>query len=382
MKKVYCAFAISVILFSCGGEKKQIQQVLHEKKVDKLFTEAYMFSYDSIDAALKRISKDQVTKGKQLFMRGLDLYVNQKKISESIRLFRESILYFPDSKTYNYLANAYVDLGDTITSDSALIFNYGPQDYETSYVSARISALKKDTSRAIETLRYAFQSGFTNKKRLENDKCFDAIRGTRGFVSMLVEYVNDEKKLKEILYKSFLASFTETKFPFEMLKDSLRISNLGTVGHNSFINYDFSPFIPGMEDSRFSRDVSNVYIAVSKFKVNDNISAVLYKSVMAIVDTLPPTQIKIALFDSLGTLTEEKTFAEFTLPYTLTTGLLEDNGTITTREHKITWKNEPTDEGYAGNEWMGEELQRETKYKISEDGHFIEVKPGVDVAKK
>ena len=119
MKNLIYLLSASVFLFSCSGGKQQIQQVVQQKQVDKLLTENNIFQYDSVNASLTKITKDQMTKGRQLFMQGLDSYINKKNFEESIKLFRESALYYPDKKTYDYLANAYVDIGDPIQAEKA-----------------------------------------------------------------------------------------------------------------------------------------------------------------------------------------------------------------------------------------------------------------------
>jgi len=367
MKKILFLVPAFVLLFSCTSEKSNSAgaRFLTPKVVDKLLTETYIFNYDSAYKAMERVSKDQTTKGRQLFMQGLDQYINQKNAVAAIKLFRESVLYYPDLKTYNYLANAYIDIQDTLRADSSIMFD-GMGDYETDYTYARLNALKKDTASAISFLGNAFAEGFSNKKRFENDKIFDYLRGQRGFVSLIVAYLKNDEKLRETLFRSFLATAPEIKLPFSLQRDSICYTGMET---NS-INYDFAAFVSGMEDSRFSRDVSNEYFMVGKIKFNQGHYAVVYKSVMIIADTLPPVDVKMAIFDSLGNLLDEKLFAQYQLPGTLLTGMVDTDNTIRIMEHTMKWKFDPLEEGYSENEYLGEDLVSENKFMISPEGRL------------
>ncbi len=381
MKKLLYILPAFALLFSCGSEKGNLagNRFLTPKVVDKLLPEQYIFKGDSVFAYLERYTKDQATKSKQLFMQGLDLYINQQKAAEAAKVFRESILYYPDTKTYVYLANAYVDMGDTLRADSALtVFPEPSSDFM--YAAARLEAVKKDTARAIEYLGEALGYGFTNKKRLESDKVFDYLRGTRGFTALIVTYLENDERLKAVLFRSFLASAPDLALPFTLPKDSICETNMELMYQKPSINYDFAPFIAGMEDSRFSRDVSNDYFMVGKFKTVDNFWAVIYKSVTVIVDTLPPVDVKMAVFDSLGNLLDEQTFAYFSIPATLTIGAIDEQKVITIKEYAMKWKSDPMETGYAGNEYLGEELGGEHRKIINKDGKIVPQKD--DVVKK
>lgn len=363
------------LLFACTGEKTSSasgSKFLTPKVVDKLMPECYMFRSDTIYKIMERASKDQVSRARQLFMQGLDLYINQKNSAASVNVFRESIMYCPDPKTYGYLANAYIDLADTARADSAMNIFFEPEA-ECFYTSARLAALRRDTLAAIENLAEAFAYGFSNKKKIENDKILDYLRDQRGFVALVVTYLKDETKLRAGLFKSFLAAAPDMQFPFIMGRDSVVETDIDYLYQKFPINYDFAPFIPGMEDSRFSRDVSNSYYMIAKFKTENNFYAVLYKSVMVIADTLPPVDVKMAVFDSTGALTDDKLFAQYQLPGTLITGAVDEERTITIGEYKMNWKTDPLENGYAGNEYMGEEKLSESKFFINDIGKLTAI---------
>jgi hypothetical protein len=358
-----------LFLFACSGGKKHSAKNFEEKQIDKLITETNIFNEDSVRFYIGKASKDQATKAKMLFYQGLDMYINQKKVVEGIKLFRESALYNPDGKTYYYLANAVIDNGDTsrVFQIMSLVSQLGyQQEDEIAYTYARVDAFLGDTASAMAQLADAFQMGFINKKRIENDKCFDKIRNIEAFEAMMVSNFKDEVALKAKLFKSFLTSFPYAAFPLEIQKDSIT-----NINSNSFINYDFASFIIGMEDGRFSRDVTNEYLMVAKFKTDKNINAIIYKTVTAIVDTLPPTDIKIATYDSLGNVLAELTFSDFAVPSSLSTGSIDANGIISVKHYTIKWKNDPTENGYAGNERLEDEFIKEDKYIIDEKGLFI-----------
>jgi hypothetical protein len=369
MKKLFFILSVSLFLFACSSGSKQSSNSIEEKKVNKLLADNIIFNEDSVKSYLYKANRDQITKAKILFYQGLDMLVNKKNAVEGIKLFKESASYNPDGKTYYYLANAFIDNGDTSNVNNALYLaselKYEQQD-EISYTYARASGLLGDTAAALDALSGAFQMGFINKKRIETDKCFDKIRNLEAFEAMMVSNFKGEVTLKTKLFKSFLATFPDASFPLEIQKDSIcSMSNIG------FINYDYAAFIIGMEDGRFSRDVTNEYLMVAKFKTDKNINAVIYKTITAIVDTLQPVEIKIATYDSLGNVLAELTIGKFAVPTTLDLGAVDEKGTISVKHYTIKWKNDPTENGYAGNQRTGEDFVSENKYKIDEKGQFI-----------
>ena len=383
MKKVLFQCSILIFLFACTSGGKQSAQSFNERKIDKLISEANIFEIDSLKAYAGKASKDQITKAKMLFFQGLDAVANKQNPLEGIKLYKESAQFNPDGKTYYYIANALLDANDTSRVNLSLTIasqlNYDQTD-EISYTYARLSAFLGDTMIAVEQLTEALQEGFVNKKRFDQDKCFDKIRNLRDVESVLVLYFKSDVALKEKLFKNFLNEFTDAAFPLEISKDSICV-----VDNSNYITYDFSVFVSGMENGRFSRDVTNEYLKISKFAVNKNINAVIYKTVTAIVDTLPPVEIKIVTYDSLGNIKSELIFSDFTLPSTLTTGTIDENGVISLKHFKMNWKNDPTEAGYTGNERTKDEFVSENKYKINEEGQFVEYiedKTKTDVVKK
>lgn len=366
MKKLL--FLLPALLFIACNGSRQSSKSLEQKQVAQLFSEKNLYVIDSVKFYADKASPDQVTRGKLLFYQGLDQYLNQNKPEEGMKLFIQSALMNPTGKAYYYLANAIIEKGDTTHVNDALILaftlEYEQQD-EIDYTYSRMYALLNDTTRALDQLDYAFQNGFINKKRIENDKCFDKIRNLRRFEAMMVTNFKDEVALKAKIFKSFLSEFPEASLPLEIQKDSM-----GNVNGN-FINYDYSSFIIGMEEGQFSRDVTNEYLMVARFKTNKNVNAVIYKTITAIVDTLQPAEIKIATYDSTGTVLAELTIGEFAVPTTLTLGSIDTAGVISVKHYTMKWKHDPMESGYAGNERLKDEFNVENKFTIDENGKFI-----------
>jgi tetratricopeptide (TPR) repeat protein len=377
MRKFLFLLLSFAFIAGCTGEKNNSATgggFVTAKVVPVLLEEQYIFNADTAMARSLRVSKDQLIKAKQLFMKGLDFYINQKNGAESAKLFRESILYNPDYQTYTYLGNAYIDMGDTLRADSALT-DYEMPDAERLYAKARLYAIKKDPASAISTLTDAFAYGFFNRKRLENDKVFGKLRSEPGYESIVVTYLKDDAKLQAAFFKRFLDSAPNIPLPYSFEKDSIKATQAG-IGIAQAIDYNFAAFVPGMEDSRFSRDVSNSYYMVGKLKLDNGNFAVIYKSVMVIVDTLPSVDVNIAVYDSLGNVGEVRALARFELPESLSTGTIDENKVIITKDFKIKWKTDPLENGYAGNEYMGEDLVSENKFVISADRKFVPYSAG------
>src|SRR5688572_9237936 len=104
------------IFIQCSSDKPQQVQALQGKKninVPHALDSIAMFDTTAINAALAKADRHQKTESRKLFLQGLDLLANKNKPAESISLFKESILYYPDEKNYLHLFKAYVYSGDT-----------------------------------------------------------------------------------------------------------------------------------------------------------------------------------------------------------------------------------------------------------------------------
>jgi len=358
--------AALLLLAACSGEKETVKEVTRNTAVGKCLSEAGLFVTDSVESARKYATDLQKAEGRKFFLQGLDLLVNKQKAESSIELFKEALQYYPDEKAYYYLAKAYVEQGDAGNAEKSLNILYGwgyDPYYEIPYMNAIVQAMRKDTAAAIGSLNEAIAEGFLNKDRLVNEKHFDFLREDPRYTALMVNTFNDDKKLKALLFKNYLKIYPELNLPYTDPIDSVARYN-----YDRYVNYDYAVFLPGMEDGRFSRDVTNEYLWVGKMKLENNAWAVVYKTVFAIADTLNPVKTYVITYDSLGTVVDNELIGCFCSPNTSKAYTINKDLSINSTEYKVNWLNDPEEKGYAGNTITSTEEDKRSAVKLNAGG--------------
>jgi hypothetical protein len=356
---------ISVLTF-CTGEKEAIKETGQSNFVSKRLSESAIFVKDSIEYGRLVASSLQIDESRKCFLKGVDLLINKRYAKESIGLFTEAIRYFPDERYFFYLTKAFISIGDADRAKNSnmmcLEYNYEPY-YEVAFNDALISAIRNDTTRCLDNLNSAIYEGFLNKDKIINEKLFDFIRDDDRYISMIVNTFNDDKKLRAMLFKNYLKLIPDLNLPF--------IESIDSVANHSnekYINYDYAVFIPEMENSRFSRDVTNEYLYVGKINLENNYFAVVYKTYFAIADTLNPTSTYIITYDSLGSVIDNEIIGCFCSPTTSQVFTIGADFTIESSEYTYKWKNDPIEKGYAGNKIESFEVAKAKQIQLGELG--------------
>lgn len=368
MKYVYMAIAaiFTTVLCFCSGEKQSMKETLKSTVVPKALNEANLFVQDSIELALDGASELQKAEGRKYFLQAVDMLVNKKNAQGSIEFFKESVYYYPNAKSYFFLAKADMETGNLDEADRALAVAseeaYTPYS-EISYAYAVMAAMRKDSSCVAMLDQAVSQDGFLDKDRIMNEKAFDFIRNTPGFTAMLVNTFNDDAKLKALLFKNYLKVFPDLNTPYASPVDSAARYN-----YDNYINYDYAVFIPGMEDGRFSRDVSNEYLFVGKLKMNGGNQAVIYKTVLAIADTLNPVKTYVMVYDSLGNIKDSEMIGCYCSPTESVAYTIREDNSIESTSHHYTWKFDPLEKGYAGNEITSRNSDKPSTIKLGSTG--------------
>lgn len=368
MKYIYSVIGIVliVVLTFCTGEKETVSGVTQNNTIPKSLSENAIFIKDSISFAAKTATDLQKSEGHKYFLRAMDLLINKQKPTESIVLFKDGIRYFPDTKMYFFLTKAYLELNDADNAAKAnlICYNLGYDSYyELPYNDALIYAIQNDTVECINSLSEAIFEGFLNKNKIMNEKRFDFIREDSRYISMIVNTFNDDNKLKALLFKNYLKLIPDLNLPY-----SVTIDSISNHTYDKYINYDFAVFIPEMENGRFARDVTNEYLYVGKLNLNNNHHAVIYKSYLAIADTLNPVKTFVITYDSLGTIVDNEMIGCFCSPTLSQSYIISKDNSIETTGYTFKWKNEPLEKGYAGNQIISFETEKPKQIQIVELG--------------
>jgi hypothetical protein len=374
------SLALSFLLVACSGEKPQQLQSLKGKKninVPHALDSTAMFDTTAINKALAQADRHQKTESRKLFLQGLDLLANKNKPAESIALFRESILFYPDEKNYLHLFKAYVYSGDTTHAMSLNEFietqapKWGLEYYEIDFNYALIAAVKKDTNICMMTLSDALMNGFVFRERITEEPLFKFMENTVRYQSFVTANFGSDEKLKGMLFKAFLEYFPDLELPYAVTADSARIFN-----YDRYIDYNYAIFIPEMESGEFSRDVTNEYMYVGKMKL-ENGYAFVYKSFLAIADTLNPVKTYVVTYDTLGTQVANEMIGCFCSPTESKGFVINKDLTITITDYTTNWETDPLENGYANNKITKVEESGKSVYMIDKNGILVEQKDKV-----
>jgi hypothetical protein len=199
----------------------------------------------------------------------------------------------------------------------------------------------------MESLGAAMMDGFVFKERIVNEKLFAFLDNHLAFQSFVAANFGSDEKLNKILFKSFVKYYPDLTLPYEMTYDSVANFN-----YDRYIDYNYSTLIPGMNDGRFSRDVTNEYMYVGKIKLEAGY-AFIYKSFMAIADTLNPVKTYVLTYDTIGNMIANEMIGCFCSPTESKTFSIDKDLSIKTTNYKTNWEFDPLDKGYAGNKITG-----------------------------
>ena len=371
---------LSLFIAACSGDKpKQVQVIKGKKNVNIPKTLAAEAMYDTIaiNAALAKADRHQKTESRKLFLQGLDLLANKNKPAESISYFKESILFYPDEKNYLHLFKAYVYSGDTTNAVRVNDFietqapKWGIGYYEIDFNYALIAAVKKDTSICMMTLTDALMNGFVFRERITEEPLFRFMDNTIRFQSFIASNFGSDEKLNRMLFKAFVEYFPDLELPYSVSADSARVFN-----YDRYIDYNYAIFIPDMEAGEFSRDVTNEYMYVGKTKL-ENGYAFVYKSFLAIADTLNPVTTYIVTYDTAGTRIANEVIGCFCSPAESKGFVINKDLTINITTYKTNWETDPLETGYASNKVKSVEENGKTTLQIDRNGTLMEQKEKV-----
>lgn len=349
----FIAALAAILIYNCTGEKETAIKKEKQITVPMALNVDKIYDRDSIKAAMLTANNLQKSESRKLFLHGLDLFANKNDAKGSIEYFKQSICFYPDEKNYLYLFKAYIETSDTT---NAIAINKLLEDlneiwkteyYEIDFNNALISAVKKDTGNCLEYLTTAMMDGFVFKERIVNEKLFAFMENYLPFQSFIASNYGSDEKLNKILFKSFVKYYPDLALPYEMTYDSVANFN-----YDRYIDYNYATLIPGMNDGRFSRDVSNEYMYVGKIKLEGGY-AFIYKSFMAIADTLNPVKTYVVTYDTLGTMVENEMIGCLCSPTQTKAFVINPDLTITVKNYTTNWEFDPLDKGYAGNKITG-----------------------------
>jgi tetratricopeptide (TPR) repeat protein len=317
---IFCS-CVFVILNSCSEPTKEY--VLKVKLNKLTYTDIYDYHlvkdviFDAEELNLDSLKK----KSRESFLKGVDEYKNKKNISAAILCFKQSIVNFPDAKTYYELGNALLeDKTNKVSLEEAMkayrvaeVLEIKPL-YSVYYKMAcaenmidKLNSKKEENYSVFSYLRRSFQAGFYDTVSIAQDTRINSIIGSSGYKSMLLELksknLNGDKNSLFELYKSAYPIHTE----------GYEVSVINGKGESDeSISYDFSTFVPEMQNTSFGREVSNDFFYVANVKETAAYTALIYTSVSfwGGEESGPmPSYTSIVTYDPTGIIIDRKLIA-------------------------------------------------------------------------
>jgi len=375
-------FYLAIALLAAGCSQTETQYVARVK-LQKL-SEADLYNsemvYDVIFDAQELKADSLRNQSRQLFLKGIDLYKNRKDAAGAVKLFKQSILMFPEAKTYYELGNALLDAKGGSESlkeadkafDVAQYLNFKPASM-LYYKMAVVKSLRMRSDpdmgvySVVNNLSDAFQSGYSDTAALLKDEAFANVIHTPEFGEMMLNLKTKEvKEDAGSLFALFKNSFQEYKQPFAITFDDLDKNN------RQSISYDFARFVPEMQNVSFGRDVSHDFFYVGKIAETPEYTAVIYSSISFWEQDMQPVNTKLVTYDKNGKIIASKLFAGQFSAEKVKTGKINNNE-IVLQDYKRIWKSPIDQVPFSDNEVLKYELVATATFKLTDAGQIVEV---------
>jgi len=381
-KLIFTSF-LFLTLFSCEPKVNHVAKVkvLHmteESIYDKKLV--YDVIFDSEEYGIDSVKN----KSRALFLEGIDHYKNKKNTRKAIDLFKESILVFPDAKTYYELGNALLDFNRIDLASEAIQayevadhLNFQPK-FNIFYKEACANNMlyhdapsEKKSDYLYETLsslRQAFYHGFMDTVQLKNDVRIQSITSNPEYKSILLNArLEREKGSPNALFDLFKNAFPITQSKtFEIDK-----ANVEMTSYDQSISYDFAPFIPEMENTGFGREVTHDYFYVAKVAETPSYTALVYRSMSFYGEDMQPVRATLVTFNTQGEIIAKKIIACQCSAEKVKEAKIENN-MITIHDYKRRWEQPIGTIDLEKNKIVGYDLQATVKYKIEDNGNITD----------
>jgi hypothetical protein len=383
----FCIFTLSFIalLFnSCDNKEYTLKvRLLHLQQSD-IYDKDLV--YDVIFDAEENNIDSLKTESRRVFLQGVDFYKNKKKPAVAVDLFKKSILLFPDAKTYYELGSALMDSKESLEDYKEAIKAFDVADHlkfqpvsSIYYKKACANGLfynlynhlsspeEKDEFLmiAISNLRKAFENGFSDTLALKSDARIKPIVATKEYQKMVLAFQanhqTDGNSLFSIYSKSFFTNLNKLEIGLE---------NVDMSDYKESISYDFAPFIPEMENTTFSRDVSHDYFYVAKLAETPTYTALVYSSISFYGEYMQPVHTTLAIYNPQGEIISKKLISCQCSAEKVKTAII-DNNKITITDYKRIWEKAIDAVPFEENKIKTYEQIVQAKFSIDENGKII-----------
>jgi hypothetical protein len=140
------------------------------------------------------------------------------------------------------------------------------------------------------------------------------------------------------------------------------------------IDFRYADFVDGMKDGQFSRAVERDYQYMAMLPISEDFRTFTYRAVDFNGDTLYPVHHYVMTVDQHDSVIASQEIACSCTPLTIKTATVDSTGLIEVKEIMQTWKEDPREKGYSGNEVVKQEVKATSFYQIAADGKINALK--------
>lgn len=336
-------------------------------------TAADLYDFDKITAFAANTDLESREKAKQVFLKGVDEYRNKNNAQKGNALFAESILIFPDSKSYYELGNSFMDMKEYDNALTAYTMaekmDYQPNS-KVLYNKACAYSLLGNVDEGLKYMSLAIENGYYNAQHIIQDEDLANVRNDERFMKTYQAAMEGSVNSKTAMFDFFLMQFAKAPLPY-----TLNESQSQNYSKFTAIPYDFEKFVPQLRDAKFSRDVGSEYYYVASLKKTDAYALVIYAGVSMWSDDAPVLHY-LTSYDSKGAIIDQLQVAGLEYPSeNIRTVNITENLQVEVKEYKRTFEKDPDEHGLKNNKVLNTELVGTSTYKVDDKGRIRDSKP-------
>ncbi len=382
MKKLqwFGILGVFILVMACSQNKAKSPLKIKLLKLK----EANIYDADLVSDMVfdaEELSIDSIKQKSRIeFLKGIDLYKNKKTLYAAVRAFKNSILIFPESKTYYEMANALLDMQTKASIEESIkAYELAEriQFQPTSVLHYKLACAnnllnkfepnKNVVNSVIGELSQAFMNGFNDTILLKNDARLKGITNTPQYHEMLVNI----KARQSAGGGNALFEVFKNAFPVQNNKLVIDKENIEMESYNQSISYDFAKFIPEMQNTSFGRDVSHDYFYVAKVKETENYTALVYASVSFWGQSMQPVTTTLAVYNNQsGQIISRKSIACQCSAEKIRSSIVS-NGEIVMEDFKRIWDKPITEVSFEENTVKEYVPVSKGVYAINEQGQIV-----------
>ena len=320
-----CLWVTSLFLFtlvvSCGKPQKEfvLKVKLNKLQGDQIFDKNLVYDvvFDANEFGIDSVQRI----AQEIFLQGLDEYKNKKNTIKAITLFKESLLYFPVAKTYYELGNALLSFrqNKALLEQAETCFEIAKDlsfkpEYALHLKLAKTAILITKLDKEDDNYNWwhvkheignAFNTGYFDTTAIQNDPDFAEFVKSSLYKELLIDNLaKNASGGGSSKFDIFKNSFTNFNPDFKISDNEVSMEN-----YKQSISYEFSDFIPEMENVSFGREVSNDFYYVAKVTETADYVALVYATSSFGGDGYQPVETILAVYDNNGKQISRKLIA-------------------------------------------------------------------------